>query len=243
MPIIAVLNHSKVMTDDIVKKHCDAVNKQIIRDFAPAWGMTGALMFKKPSEVKPSDWIINYMDSPPKSDEPADYLGYHDESTDGRIEGFVFAKLDMQYKLLPSVTFSHEVLEMIGDPYTNLNVLYQDDTKSLLYSAETCDAVEDDSLSYLIDGVAVSNFIYPSWFDQYAKPGTIFDYRKVCSKPFEIIDGGYSQCMDLNNIKAGWTSITKGCSLRYLLKNTYKTKFARTFRRMRTEQKTALTKV
>jgi len=38
-------------------------------------------------------------------------------------------------------------------------------TDGKIYALEVCDAVESDKLGYEIDGVMVSDFITPAWFE------------------------------------------------------------------------------
>ena len=61
-----------------------------------------------------------------------------------------------------TVTLSHELLEMLADPWINW-CAQGDDGK--IYALEVCDAVEADRMGYEIDGVLVSDFITPSWFE------------------------------------------------------------------------------
>lgn len=52
-----------------------------------------------------------------------------------------------------------------------------------------CDAVESDS--YLVDGVAVSNFVLQAFFDAHAETGSKFDFLGKLRAPFSMSRGGY----------------------------------------------------
>ncbi len=53
-----------------------------------------------------------------------------------------------------------------------------------------CDAVEEDT--FLIDGIKMSNFLHPSWFEPFKHPsGTKFDHLGLLTKPFSMTKGGY----------------------------------------------------
>lgn len=83
---------------------------------------------------------------------------------------------------------SHEVLETWGDEFINKWCDAPDGTQ---WSYELCDAVENDS--YLLNGVWVSNFVLPMFFDQYAHDGAAkFDYMGKLTAPFTLSPGGYS---------------------------------------------------
>lgn len=122
--------------------------------------------------------------------------------------GKVFAGTDAKYNSSWTVTASHELLEMLGDPDINLTALVQDSNESgTLYAYETCDACEDDSFGYEINGVLVSDFVYPSWFEQFHKAGTQYDFQKKIKKAFELLVGGYIGVFKINS-GSGWTQKT-----------------------------------
>jgi hypothetical protein len=81
---------------------------------------------------------------------------------------------------------SHEACETDGDPFCND---WSDTGHGILVAKELCDPVEADV--YDIDGVAVSNFVLPEWFDPTVSAGEKFDYLGRCTKPFSMTKGGY----------------------------------------------------
>jgi len=59
-----------------------------------------------------------------------------------------------------------------------------------VYAYESADPVEE--LSYLVKGIAMTDFVYPSYFENFRKPGSVqFDRLKKVNKPFQILSGGY----------------------------------------------------
>ena len=105
---------------------------------------------------------------------------------------------------LVSVTFSHEVLEMLADP--DINLMIQKGPRG--YAYEVCDAVEDDSLGYDINGVRVSDFVYPQYFETFWKKGaTTFDHRGHLNGPVPTLThGGYMGYLDFATGR--WKQIT-----------------------------------
>lgn len=181
---IAVLNRSSVFTDLEVENMAKAVAKQVQRDFSPVWGIGAHVYFVPQNDVTSwkGMWNIVVTDT---SDE-AGALGYHDLTPEGLPLGKVFAKTTLAYGGLVSVTLSHELLEMLGDPDINLCAEAPDGT---VYAYENCDAVEADELGYEIDGVRVSDFVTPAWFSGDA-PGP-FSFRHRVQAPFQLAPGGY----------------------------------------------------
>ena len=118
--------------------------------------------------------------------------------------GKVFAATDKQYNQSVSVTISHELLEMFGDPGINMTVSSSDASGSpLFYAYEACDACEADGYGYQIDGVTVSDFVYPDWFGGVA--GKQYNPQAQIPKPFEIVSGGY---IGVWKPGSGWTQVT-----------------------------------
>jgi hypothetical protein len=203
---ISVINASTVVTDNDVRPVVDALQKQVTNDFLPAWGVGAQLTFIPAGTAPPAGtWWLSILDD---SDQ-AGALGYHDITPDGLPLGKVFAGTDLKYGMQWSVTASHELLEMLGDPNINLTVFVQNDQSTgILYAYEVCDACEADNLAYQIGNVLVSDFVFPSWFESFRAAGsTQFDQTKKIQKPFELLPGGYIGVFDVNS-GSGWQQQT-----------------------------------
>jgi len=203
---ISVMNRSTVVKDQDVKPVVAALQKQVHNDFGPIWGVDAdlAIVPKGSHPASGSWWLVILDDS-----DQAGALGYHDVTSEGMPLGKVFAKTDLQYGEKWSITASHELLEMLGDPDINLTAFVQDsDTSGKLYAYEVCDACEADSDGYDIDGIRVSDFVYPAWFESFRKPGsTQFDHGKTIQKPFDLRPGGYIGVFEVGS-GSGWQQIT-----------------------------------
>jgi hypothetical protein len=186
---VALINESTVLQDNAVEAILPALQKQVSRDLAPAWGVDADLIFIPRGQQPPSGtWWLVVLDSP----DQAGMMGYHDLSNGGLPLGKVFAKADIERKLKWTVTVSHELLEMLVDPAINLAVFQQPGTTGgKLYSCEICDPCEADQYGYEIDGVTVADFVYPAWFQPFRPPGSRFDHLNKIQKPFEVLPGGY----------------------------------------------------
>ena len=148
--------------------------------FLPVWGYPVKLYNRKP---QPSDWQFIYFEDA----DAADALGYHELTKDGQPISKVFVKTTIDDGELVSVTACHELFEMTIDPVANLWAEAEDGTE---YAYEMCDAVEDTT--FTVDGIAMSNFLHPSWFEPFKHPpGTKFDHLGLLKKPFTMTKGGY----------------------------------------------------
>jgi hypothetical protein len=203
---ISVINASTVVTDDDVRPVVDALQKQVTNDFLPAWGVGAQLTFVPTGNAPtPGTWWLSILDD---SDQ-AGALGYHDITPDGLPLGKVFAGTDLKYGTQWSVTASHELLEMLGDPNINLTVFVQNDQSTgILYAYEVCDACEADNVAYQIGNVLVSDFVFPSWFESFRPMGsTQFDQTKQIQNPLQLLAGGHIGVFDVNS-GSGWQQQT-----------------------------------
>ena len=79
---------------------------------------------------------------------------------------------------------------MLVDPA--INMLTTGPDAKAAYAYEAADPVEADSLAFNVNGFKMTDFIYPSYFEIFRKPGsTKFDYRGKVGKPFQILAGGH----------------------------------------------------
>ena len=203
---VAVINASTVLTDNHINSALPALQTQVHRDLAPAWGIDADLTFVPQNAQPPSgSWWLTILDN---SDQ-AGALGYHDLTPEGLPLGKVFAGSDLQAGYQWTVTTSHELLEMLIDPDVNLTVSTQPNAHSgTLFAYEVCDACEADELGYKIDNTLVSDFVFPAWFESFrAKGSTQFDYGNHIKAPFELLAGGYIGVYDVTK-GTGWHQIT-----------------------------------
>jgi hypothetical protein len=203
---ISVINESTIVTDAEVTTVVAALQQQVTNDFRPVWG-TDAELKMVPQGAQPTAgtwWLVILDDS-----DQAGALGYHDLTPDGLPMGKVFAASDLKAGSSWSVTASHELLEMLADPNINLTVFVQDaNTTGTLYAYEVCDACEDDSFGYQINNVLVSDFVFPSWFENFRAQGsTQFDRMNAIHSPFELLSGGYIGTFSITE-GSGWQQRT-----------------------------------
>src|SRR5258706_9552298 len=77
---------------------------------------------------------------------------------------------------------------MLVDPAINL--WSSGPNSKWLYAYESADPVEE--LSFDLGGFAMTDFVYPSYFENFRKPrSTKFDYLGKVSRPYQLLSGGY----------------------------------------------------
>jgi hypothetical protein len=210
---IALINESSVVPDIELQGWIPSLQTQITDHFAGVWGTDAQLSFV-PSQAAPSPdaWQLVVLDD---SDE-AGALGYHDVTANGLPLGKVFARSELASGGQVSMVCSHELLEMLADPNIDTTVLLSDDTGRIAaFPIEVCDMCEADTYGYEIDGVAVSDFAYPRWFDGRQNPMGIdpgaLDYTGHLSTALSLADpsaailpGGYLGMWTPNT---GWSQL------------------------------------
>jgi hypothetical protein len=157
------------------------------------------------SQPSANAWWLVILDN----SDLATALGYHDLTNEGLPLGKVFAGSDIRMGYQWTVTASHELLEMLVDPYISLAAFIQPDANtSTLYAYEVADACESDDRGYNIDGVLVSDFVFPTWFQTSRAPGSVqFDFCKHIQAPLQLLPGGYIGVFNLAS-STGWHQIT-----------------------------------
>ena len=100
-----------------------------------------------------------------------------------------------------TIDASNETLEMLVDPSGNklqssqsieiVGGKIKDGTGEFEYLVEACDPCEADKYAYPIQGVAVSDFITPHFYDPVVTPGTRYSFTGAITAPRQILPGGY----------------------------------------------------
>jgi hypothetical protein len=185
--VIAVINESTVVSDNDVASYVDAYQTQINRDFSPKWGLVTTLDIFTRATAPANAWQVVFLDT---SDQ-AGAAGYHDVTNNGYPLAKVFAETTLAAGMSVSVDGSHEILEALGDPEINRAVTNFDDSGNVtsLYAYENCDPCEDDQYGYDINGVLVSDFVFPTWFGGIA--ASAYDFGGHITAPGQILINGY----------------------------------------------------
>jgi hypothetical protein len=182
IPRIACFNRARTPLGIELDRLVEVLGRYVRDIVAPVWGT--------PAELFPSQgfvagcWAIVFLDD---ADQPG-ALAYHELTPDGLPLSKVFVKTALAAGDPVSVTTSHELVEMLVDPAINMMTTGPD--PRAMYAYESADPVE--ALSFDLDGVAMSNFVYPSYFESFRKPHSVkFDYMGAIERPFQILPGGY----------------------------------------------------
>jgi len=182
VPTIACFNQARTPLGVGYNALIAALQVYVDKYIVPVWG-TPAKLVKTKGFVK-NAWAIVFLDD---ADTPG-ALAYHDLTPEGLPLSKVFVKTTIDDGELVSVSASHELVEMLVDPAINLMTTGPD--SKTIYAYESADPVE--ALTFKVNGIPMSDFVYPSYFEVFHKPGSVrFDYLNKVKKPFEILKDGY----------------------------------------------------
>jgi hypothetical protein len=175
-PTIACFNKATTPLGFKLADLVAAMQVYIDEHVAPVWG-TPAKLVETTDFVKGA-WAIVFLDN---ADQPG-ALAYHDLTPDGLPESKVFVKTTLDDHEVVSVSASHELVEMLVDPATNMMTTGPD--AKTIYAYESADPVE--SLFFDVQGMSMSDFVYPSYFETFHKTGSVkFDHLDKVSVPVQ----------------------------------------------------------
>ena len=204
---IAMANLSTAIDDATFGAAVAAIGLQVSRDFQPEWGTAATLTATRitlddgaANIDAASDAVIYVGDA---SNDPTlgmdGVFGYHARNNGKLPYAFVYLDVCAQYGEAWSCTLSHEVLEMLADPTAAITAAGPAPTgvgapgQTVNYDLEVCDPTQSDT--YVINKVAVSNFVTKAWFGlPGGSPAT--NFLKLPLNPFGSRPKGYFQYED-----------------------------------------------
>lgn len=167
-----------------VSKVSAAIQKQVTRDFGPIWDIEATVdPFAKLEDVPTDYWpvIIRTNIGAPGAG------GFHSDNT-GNPFALVKASSDW------SLTASHETLEMLADPFGNRTVAGDSpkpDQGRVEFLVEVCDPSEGADFGYTSNGILVSDFYTPRFFDPIQAPSVRYSFTGAITEPRQVLSDGY----------------------------------------------------
>lgn len=188
------------LTDAEIQTACDAMNVQISKHFAPVWSCSATVQVRTlPLRGVPpgsaatdintaADAIVYVQD---KLDVEG-AVGYHDINNKDVPYGVVSKEISDEIGEPWTVTLSHEVLELLLDPWANLTVMGPNPKwpkHAVFHNYEVADAVQ--AQDYKIGDIYVSNFLLPLYFVVNGYKLGPTNYLKEPLTSFGVAPGGY----------------------------------------------------
>jgi hypothetical protein len=192
---------------DLLHSASIALNVQVTRDLPQFWPVTATVTYlPSPKKIPVGIWPVQLVKSLPPGEG-----GFHSDKHKQPYAKVIASKNDNTW----TIDASHEILEMLVDPYGNrmqssvaieiVNKKIQDGTGQFGYLVEACDPCEDNSYAYTINGIAVSDFITPHFYDPVATAGTRYSFTGAIKAPRQILPGGYISWV--NTVQDEWQQL------------------------------------
>jgi hypothetical protein len=164
-----------------------ALQKQATRDLAPIWNIQAAVSaFATLEDVPLGYWPMIVAKN------VEDAAGYHEDK-----EGQPFALIELGTSW--SLTASHECLEMLVDPFGKRLIAGDSPKKGqgrVEFLVEVCDPSEDEKFAYTVNGIMVSDFYTPRYFDPKPASGVRYSFTGALTRPRQVLAGGYLSWTD-----------------------------------------------
>jgi len=178
-----------------------ALQKQATRDLAPIWNISATVdAFARLEDVPDGYWPMIIKD-----DIGMNAAGVHMDK-----DGQPFALISAANKVDDwSLTSSHELLEMLVDPSGDRTVTGDSPKRGqgrVSFLVEVCDPSEDAKFAYTVNGVLVSDFYTPHYFDPMKAPGVRYSFTGKITGPRVVLRGGYLSWKD--SVSGHWFQAT-----------------------------------
>jgi hypothetical protein len=180
---LALVSETEKVSFSAVSRVGAALQKQATRDLAPIWEVKATVdSFATLDDVPVGYWPIIITE-----EDLGNAAGIHE---DKEGQPFALVKFDNGWAL----TASHECLEMLVDPFGNRLMPGQSPIKKqgrVEFLVEVCDPSEDTPFAYRVNGIVVSDFYTPNYFDPVPAPAVRYSFTGAIKAPRQVLKNGY----------------------------------------------------
>jgi hypothetical protein len=174
-----------------------ALQKQASRDLAPIWDVSSTVdAFAKLEDVPDGYWPMIIKD-----DIGINAAGVHKDK-DGQPFALISAADSVDTW---SLTSSHELCEMLVDPSGDKQMSGDSPMpgqERVSFLVEVCDPSEASDFAYTVNGVLVSDFYTPHYFDPMKASGVRYSFTGALTEPRQVLRGGYLSWKD--SVSGDW---------------------------------------
>jgi len=181
---IGLVSETQSLTVRSLTQTAAALQKQVTRDYAPIWKVSATVSaFAALEDVPNGYWPVIVMDDI----QTAGAAGVHQ---DKNSQPYALVQFSASW----SLTASHETVEMLTDPFGNRLVSGTSPMKRqgrVEFLVEVADPCEDATFAYTANGVTVTDFITPAFFDPVSSPSARYSFTGAVKGPRQVLKGGY----------------------------------------------------
>lgn len=170
-----------------------AFHTQVARDLPRFWPIHAAVSWlPDPANIPAGIWPVFLVEKLPPG-QGGSHLDRHNQPY-----AKVIANPDSHEWTIDA---SHEILEMLVDPYGNrfqtgpsvklVRGKVVEGHSQYAYLMEACDPCQGDKWAYPIHGIAVSDFVSPHYYDHARTHGAEYSFTGAVKHPRQVLAGGY----------------------------------------------------
>lgn len=190
---VGLTDRTKSVDPQLLQSAAAALNIQVMRDLPQFWNVRATVRYlPDPKSIPVGVWPVFLMAKLPPGEG-----GVHLDKKNQPYALVIATAQGSEW----TIDASHEILEMLVDPSGNrlqtsrsIKIVgkgVQDSDGEFEYIVEVCDPCEADQYAYSIQGIAVSDFITPHFYDPVATDGTRYSFGGNITGPRQILPGGY----------------------------------------------------
>jgi len=191
---IVIVDQTHRIDPSLLHNAALALNSQVTQDLTQCWAGITANVSSAPTltAVPQGGWPVFLVKSLPPGEG-----GFHLDRRNQPYAKVIASPDDESW----TIDASHEIIEMLVDPYGNRMQSSQaiaisgddvvDSAGTFSYLVEACDPCEANNFAYDIAGVAVSDFITPNFYDASVTPSTLYSFKGNIKRPRQLLPGGY----------------------------------------------------
>jgi hypothetical protein len=190
---IGLVDQTGKISPSLMRSAAAALNIQVARDLPQFWNIRATVMFvPDPNDIPAGVWPIFLVKQLPRNEG-----GFHQDRHNQPFAKVVANPDSAAW----TIDASHETIEMVIDPHgnrlrtaTSIEIVkgkIQDGTSQFGYLVEACDPCQGSRYSYAIQGIALSDFITPHFYNSITTPGTRYSFTGAVKGPRQVLLDGY----------------------------------------------------
>jgi hypothetical protein len=195
---VGLVDTTGSVNPDLVQAAAAALNLQVTRDLPQFWNVQATVQYLPHATKIPAGvWPVQLVKSLPPGEG-----GFHLDKHNQPYAKVIATPDDDSW----TIDASHETIEMLVDPSGNrmqsstaIEISGDgvvDGTGQFNYLVEACDPCEANGYGYPIQGIVVSDFLTPHYYDPIVTPGTRYSFTGALTAPRQMLPGGYISYVD-----------------------------------------------